>query len=136
MGTPVGTVIQNTATVDFDIAGTPLWEKIRRSHITSGTSNHEARMSTIRKIYEKYGVLVDTHTADGLKVGLEYREKDIPLICLETALPAKFSESIVEAIGHEPSRPAGYENLENLPQRYVVMNADVVAIKTFIAEHV
>ena len=120
----------------FDIAGTPLWEKIRRSHITSGTSNHEARMSTIRKIYEKYGVLVDTHTADGLKVGLEYREKDVPLICLETALPAKFSESIVEAVGHEPSRPAGYENLENLPQRYVVMNADVVAIKTFIAEHV
>jgi len=120
----------------IDIAGTPLWEKIRRSHITSGTSNHEARMSTIRKIYEKYGVLVDTHTADGLKVGLEYREKDVPLICLETALPAKFSESIVEAIGHEPNRPAGYENLENLPQRYVVMNADVVAIKTFIAEHV
>jgi threonine synthase len=120
----------------FDIVGTPLWEKIRKSHITSGTSNHEARMSTIRKIYEKYGVLVDTHTADGLKVGLEYREKDIPLICLETALPAKFSESIVEAVGHEPNRPAGYENLENLPQRYVVMNADVVAIKTFIAEHV
>ncbi len=120
----------------IDIAGTPLWEKIRRSHITSGTSNHEARMSTIRKIYEKYGVLVDTHTADGLKVGLEYREKDVPLICLETALPPKFSESIVEAIGHEPNRPAGYENLENLPQRYVVMNADVVAIKTFIAEHV
>jgi len=120
----------------IDVAGTPLWEKIRRSHITSGTSNHEARMSTIRKIYEKYGVLVDTHTADGLKVGLEYREKDVPLICLETALPAKFSESIVEAIGHEPNRPAGYENLENLPQRYVVMNADVVAIKTFIAEHV
>ncbi|MFB3081660.1 MAG: threonine synthase [Nitrosomonadaceae bacterium] len=120
----------------FDISGTPLWEKIRTSHITSGTSNHEARMSTIRKIYEKYGVLVDTHTADGLKVGLEYREKDIPLICLETALPAKFSESIVEAIGSKPDRPAGYENLENLPQRYVVMNADAAAIKTFIAEHV
>lgn len=120
----------------FDISGTPLWEKIRRSHITSGTSNHEARMNTIRKIYEKYGVLVDTHTADGLKVGIEYREKDIPLICLETALPAKFSESIVEAIGSKPDRPTGYENLENLPQRYVVMNADADAIKTFIAEHV
>ena len=120
----------------FDISGTPLWEKIRTSHITSGTSNHEVRMTTIRKIYEKYGVLVDTHTADGLKVGLEYREKDIPLICLETALPAKFSESIVEAIGSKPDRPAGYENLENLPQRYVVMNADADAIKTFIAEHV
>jgi threonine synthase len=120
----------------FDIAGTLLWEKITRSCITSGTSNHEARMNTIRKIYEKYDVLVDTHTADGLKVGLEYREKDVPLICMETALPAKFSESIIEAIGSEPSRPAGYENLENLPQRFVIMDADAEAIKTFIAEHV
>ncbi len=120
----------------FDIAGTLLWEKITRSCITSGTSNHEARMNTIRKIYEKYDVLVDTHTADGLKVGLEYREKDVPLICMETALPAKFSESIIEAIGSEPSRPAGYENLENLPQRFVIMDADTEAIKTFIAEHV
>ncbi|MEE8529693.1 MAG: threonine synthase [Nitrosomonadaceae bacterium] len=119
----------------FDIAGTLLWEKITRSCITSGTSNHEARMNTIRKIYEKYDVLVDTHTADGLKVGLEYREKDIPLICMETALPAKFSESIIEAIGFEPSRPDGYENLENLPQRFVIMDADAEAIKTFIAEH-
>ncbi len=119
----------------FDIAGTQLWEKVTRSCITSGTSNHEARMNTIRKIYEKYDVLVDTHTADGLKVGLEYREKDVPLICMETALPAKFSESIIEAIGSEPSRPAGYENLENLPQRFVIMDADAEAIKTFIAEH-
>ena len=120
----------------FNIAGTPLWERVRRSIITSGTSNHEARMATIRKIHEEYGVLIDTHTADGLKVGLEHREKDIPLICMETALPAKFSESIIEAIGFEPSRPAGYENLENLPQRYVVMNNDPEAIKTFISEHV
>ena len=119
----------------FDIAGTLLWEKVTKSCITSGTSNHEARMDTIRKIYEKYDVLVDTHTADGLKVGLEYREKDIPLICMETALPAKFSESIIEAIGSEPNRPAGYENLENLPQRFVIMDADTEAIKTFIAEH-
>jgi threonine synthase len=55
---------------------------------------------------------------------------------METALPAKFSESIIEAIGSEPSRPAGYENLENLPQRFVIMDADTEAIKTFIAEHV
>ena len=79
-------------------------------------------------------MLVDPHTADGLKVGLEHRETGVPLICLETALPVKFSESIVEAIGHEPARPAGYENLESMPQRYVVMNADTDAVKAFIVE--
>ena len=119
----------------FDISGTQLWEKIRKSHIISGTSNHKARIETIREIHRKYGVLVDPHTADGLKVGFEHREKDIPLVCLETALPAKFSESIVEAVGAEPSRPDGYCNLEDLPQRYVEMDADATEIKTFISSN-
>ncbi len=120
----------------FDLASTPLWEKVKDFGIVSGTSNHAARVATIRKILEQYGVLVDPHTADGLKVGLEHREAGVPLICLETALPVKFSESIVEATGHEPARPAGYENLESLPQRYVVMNADADAVKAFITEKV
>ena len=120
----------------FDISGTPLWEKIRKSHIVSGTSNHKARIETIREIHSKYGVLVDPHTADGLKVGLNYREKNIPLICLETALPAKFSESIVEAIGTEPSRPDGYDNLEELPQHFVEMDADAAEIKAFISSNI
>ena len=119
----------------FDISGTQLWEKIRKSHIISGTSNHKARIETIREIHRKYGILVDPHTADGLKVGFEHREKDIPLVCLETALPAKFSESIVEAVGAEPSRPDGYYNLEDLPQRYVEMDADATEIKTFISSN-
>ena len=119
----------------FDISGTQLWEKIRKSHIISGTSNHKARIETIREIHRKYGVLVDPHTADGLKVGFEHCEKDIPLVCLETALPAKFSDSIVEAVGAEPSRPDGYYNLEDLPQRYVEMDADATEIKTFISSN-
>jgi len=118
----------------FDLAGTPLWEKIRDFGMVSGTSSHSARIDTIREVHEKYGLLIDPHTADGLKVGLEYREAGVPLVCLETALPVKFSESIVEAIGKEPDRPAGYENIEDLPQRYVVMNADVDVVKAFIAE--
>ncbi|MDO8438354.1 MAG: threonine synthase [Nitrosomonadaceae bacterium] len=122
--------------VAFNLADTPLWEKVKDFGIVSGTSNHAARIATIRKLHQQYGVLVDTHTADGIKVGLEQREAGVPLICLETALPVKFSESIIEAIGQEPERPPGYENLENLPQRYVVMDADTDAVKAFIAEQV
>ena len=54
----------------FDISDTLLWEKIRKSHIISGTSNHKARIETIREMHSKYGVLVDPHTADGLRLGL------------------------------------------------------------------
>jgi threonine synthase len=118
----------------FDLSGAPLWEKIKDFGLVSGSSNHAARIATIRRVYEEYGILIDPHTADGLKVGLEHREAGVPLICLETALPIKFSESIVEAIGHEPPRPAGYESIENLPQRYLVMNADADAVKAFIVE--
>ena len=117
----------------FDLAGTPLWDKVKDFGLVSGTGSHASRIETIRRVHERYGVVVDPHTADGLKVGLEYREAGIPLICLETALPVKFSASIVEAIGHEPARPAGYESIESLPQRYVVMNADADAVKAFIA---
>ena len=120
----------------FDLAGTPLWDKVKDFGFVSGTSNHAARIATIRKFHQQYGVLVDTHTADGLKVGLEHREAGVALICMETALPVKFSESIIEAIGHAPVRPAGYENMENLPQRFEVMDASVEAVKTYMVRQI
>jgi threonine synthase len=118
----------------FDLFGTALWIKAKEFGFVSGTSHHASRISTIREIYQKFGVLVDTHTADGLKVGMEFREKDIPLICLETALPAKFAESIREAVGFDPERPTGYDNLESLPQRFVRMAADANQVKQFITK--
>jgi threonine synthase len=91
---------------------------------------------TIRELWEEYGVMIDTHTADGLKIGLAQRRPSLPLICLETALPAKFAETIQEALGREPERPAALEGIENLPQRCEVMDADVVKLKAFIAANV
>lgn len=119
----------------FDLFGSKHWAQTKDFGFLSGSSSHADRITTIREIYRKYNVLVDTHTADGLKVGRELREQDTHLICLETALPAKFSESILEAVGFEPARPTGYENLETLPQRFERMPADVSRIKQFIVEH-
>ncbi len=118
----------------FDLSGTPLFEKAKGFGFVSGSSNHADRIATIRETFQQYQVLVDTHTADGLKVGQALRDNNVPLICMETAQPAKFSESIQEAIGEEPPRPTGYENLEDLPQRFVVKDADVAAIKAYIVE--
>ena len=75
---------------------------------------------------------ISTHTADGLKVGLAHRETGVPLICLETALPAKFEKTIQETLGRPPKRPLGYENIEVLPQRCEVMEIDVKAVKVAI----
>ena len=119
----------------FDLSGTDAFRAILPSGFVSGSSNHPDRMAVIRWVYQECGTVVDTHTADGIKVGLEYREQGVPLLCLETALPAKFEDSIVEALGHPPERPAGYENIEALPQRFEVMEADVAAVKAYIARH-
>ncbi|MFO1424522.1 MAG: threonine synthase [Candidatus Competibacteraceae bacterium] len=119
----------------FDLSGTDAFRAVADSGFVSGSSNHQNRMAVIRWVHQESGIVIDTHTADGVKVGLEYREAGVPLLCLETALPVKFEESIVEALGRPPERPAGYEHLEALPQRFEVMDAEVAAIKAYIARH-
>jgi threonine synthase len=99
----------------------------------SGTSSHADRMATIRRVHEQYKMTIDTHTADGFKVAQQYREPGIPMVVLETALPAKFEEAIQEALGQAPERPADLAGLEKLPQRFAVMSADVDAVKQFVA---
>ena len=79
--------------------------------------------------------MIDTHTADGLKVAREYLRPGTPMIVLETALPIKFAETIVEALGREPDRPAKFEGIEKLPRRVTVLPADAKVVKEFIATH-
>ena len=119
----------------FDIAGTPLWERVGASGFASGRSTHVDRLATIRDVYRRLGVLIDPHTADGIKVGREHCTPGIPLICIETALPVKFAATITEAIGIEPLRPAAFTGLEARPQRFTVVPADAAAVRAYVARH-
>jgi threonine synthase len=56
----------------------------------------------------------------------------VPMIVLETALPAKFAATIVEALGQEPDRPAAQRGIEALPRRFTVMAADATAVQRLI----
>jgi threonine synthase len=103
--------------------------------IVSGRSTHADRIATIRWLYSEFGVMVDPHTADGVKVGLDHVGADKPLICLETAQPVKFADTLREALGREPARPQAFEGLEQRPQRVEVMDADAAALKRYIAAH-
>jgi len=102
----------------------------------SGRSTHADRLATIKRCVESHGVLIDPHTADGLKVALETHDPAVPMIVLETALPAKFAATIREALNIEPPRPAGLENIEALPRRVNVLPADVDRVKQYIQAHV
>jgi threonine synthase len=101
----------------------------------SGRSTHGNRLDTIRAVHSAFGVTVDTHTADGVKVAREHAQADVPMIVLETALPIKFAATIEEALGHPPERPAAFEGIEALPRRVQVMANDVTAIKAYIHMH-
>jgi len=100
----------------------------------SGKSSHANRLATIKDTFDRFGVMIDTHTADGLKVAREHQQPGVPMIVLETALPIKFAATIVEATGRAPDRPAKFEGIEALPRRVTRMAANVQAIKAYIAE--
>ena len=124
----------------FDLSGAPgsdgdEFKDVSKFGFLSGRSTHADRLATIRDVADDYGITIDTHTADGIKVAREHLQPGVPMIVLETALAAKFNETILEALGQDAERPAGFENIESLPQRFVVMPADVGRMKAYIAEH-
>ena len=110
--------------------------QIQAYGFVSGRSTHADRVATIRATYAKYGVIVDTHTADGLKVAQEFRRPGQTMLVLETALPVKFAATIEEALQLTPPRPAALDNIESLPKRVTVMSVDTQAVKAFIQAHV
>src|SRR5262252_962903 len=119
----------------FDISATVYFRQVAETGFVSGKSTHADRVETIRRTWKDRQIMIDPHTADGVKVGLERREKGVPLVCMETAQPAKFADTIREAIGRDPACPAGFEDVGKRPQRVEVMNVDAGAVKAFIAEH-
>ncbi|MDE2080804.1 MAG: threonine synthase [Burkholderiales bacterium] len=104
----------------------------------SGRSTHADRLATIRDTWARHRVMIDTHTADGLKVAREQLEPGVPMIVLETALPAKFEATIREALGPDappPERPPALRELESRPRRFTAMAADAEAVKRYIETH-
>lgn len=120
----------------FDLSADPAFADAAGKYgFLSGKSTHADRLATIRDVERRFAVVIDTHTADGVKVAREHLTPGVPMVVLETALPIKFAETIVEALGHEPERPAAYAGIESLPKRVQVMPADAARIKAYIAEH-
>ncbi|MFA4912794.1 MAG: threonine synthase, partial [Burkholderiaceae bacterium] len=101
----------------------------------SGVSTHVDRLATIKAIFEATGHIIDPHTADGVKVARQFVEPGVPMLVLETALPAKFSETIEEAIGQPAVAPALLADLESLPQRVTVLPCQAEAVRQYIETH-
>lgn len=99
----------------------------------SASINEEDTLRTIREFYDKTGYILDPHTAVGVRAGLKFRDK-IPLICLATAHPAKFPETVNKALGFAIKLPQEIEKLYKLPQKFEILPANTEAVKEFISE--
>ena len=128
---------QLNATGSFDLSASSAFQSAATSYgFVSGKSTHADRLATIQSVYAQTGTMIDTHTADGVKVAREHLQPGIAMVVLETALPIKFAETIEEALGRLPPRPAGFEGIEALPKRVKLMAPDVTLIKRYIVESV
>ena len=65
----------------FDLGATAAWHSVQASGFVSGSSTHADRIATIRAIHERYGLLIDPHTADGVNIGRSFSLPGVPLIC-------------------------------------------------------
>ncbi len=110
-------------------------ERVAAFGFVSGRSTGADRLAVIRDVHARSGEVIDPHTADALKVARERRDPATPMVVLETALAAKFNATIRAAIGSDAPRPSRLAGLEALPQRVVVMPADVERLKAFIADN-
>jgi threonine synthase len=121
----------------FDLSQDPNFKNASTTYgFASGNSTHANRLATIQDVFKKHGMIIDTHTADGVKVAREHVTQGVPMIVLETALPIKFAATIVEALGREPDRPAQFIGIEALPKRVVNLPCDAQAVMEYIRNNV
>jgi len=118
----------------FKIKDKKTLDKIRESGIISGSSSHQNRLETIKNIYYKYNRIIDPHTADGIFVARNNLKPDVPMICLETAMPIKFSQTVHDSIGKKPVMPEKFENIESKKQKIKKINCNVELLKKYISE--
>ena len=119
----------------FDISQEVIFKEMGKYGFQSGRSTHGDRVATIRNIYQQYGTMIDTHTADGVKVAREHLQAGIPMIVLETALPIKFEETIEIALGRPAECPPAFKDIKSLPQYVENIDADINQVKNFITTH-
>jgi threonine synthase len=123
----------------FSLENTPEFANLRRRYgFVSGHSTHQNRLDTIRSVYAQSKVLIDTHTADGVKVAREVMHgggessPQVPMIVLETALPVKFAATIEEALGFSPRLTKPQQEMMALPQKVETISRDASRVKFLI----
>ena len=106
-----------------------------RQVFASKSVNEEETTATIRDFHNKFGYVLDPHTAVGLNAGLALQEKETPMICLATAHPAKFGDAVSKAIGRDPDMPESVTDLHTKDSRCEILDAEVESVKSYLEKN-
>jgi threonine synthase len=78
-------------------------------------------------------MLIDPHTAVGVKVARENLRPGVPMVTMATAHPAKFPDAVERATGERPQLPEHLADLLQRPERVVRLANDLGAVQNFVA---
>ncbi len=98
----------------------------------SGRASEDETSQTITDILTRTGELLCPHSAVGVKVANEMRDRGVPMITLATAHPAKFPDAVEAATGIRPPLPPRMADLFDRPERLTRVPNDLAALKTQI----
>lgn len=108
-----------------------------RELFSSYRLNDEEVLAVIKDTFESTEYLLDPHTAIGLEAARKTRRsKDVPMICMATAHPAKFPEAIQKAGCQDPALPHHMQDLFDREERYQILDNDMAKVHSFIAGHI
>ncbi|MEO0635733.1 MAG: threonine synthase [Pseudomonadota bacterium] len=114
----------------FDIDPGPL--AAIRSEFAAGACSEDETLAVLRRVFEDAGYMLDPHTAVGLKVAEEAEAAQTLRVTLGTAHPAKFPDSVEQAIGERPALPHWQGDLMQREERFDVLPNDLDALQSFI----
>jgi threonine synthase len=109
-------------------------EKINKDFLSASMKEEEV-LSVIKEVHEKYGVILDPHSAIGFgalkKVNLEGKN-----IVLATAHPCKFPEAINQSINIKSNLPKEIMHVMDEKENYDIITNSLDKIKKYIKERI
>jgi threonine synthase len=97
--------------------------------------SEEQVQETITTFYQKHGYQLDPHTAIGVHAAQQLRVQNVPIVCLATAHPAKFGDTVKQATGKAPEFPDFLEGLLERESRCEIMDSDAGDIKKYLQKN-
>ena len=111
------------------------WAQMK-SCFDSSSVDDATTCQLINELFTKNSILVDPHTAVGVKSGRDCSENTTsPIVTLATAHPAKFSDAISAAGLKEPNLPEHLGDLFDREERYSVLPNSLSSVTEFIQKH-